>query len=86
MRYRAVKISGRDNVAVLVRTVPRGKSVYIPDSHETVVAKQDIQLGHKIALSPIPRGSEIIRYGEAICFAAEDIAPGDWVHVHNTSV
>ncbi len=84
MKYKAVKISPRDNVAIAVQLVPKGKTVTVPDSSE-VVANQEIPLGHKIALVPIAKGADIIRYGEVICTVVEDIKPGDWIHVHNTT-
>lgn len=84
MEYKAIKTSPGDNVAIAVQPIPKGKTVTIPDSGE-VVANQEIPLGHKIALVPIAKGADIIRYGEAICTAAEDIKPGDWIHVHNTT-
>jgi predicted RecA/RadA family phage recombinase len=83
MEYKAIKTSAGDNVAIAVQPVPEGKTVTIPDSGQ-VVTNQEIPLGHKIALVPIAKGADIIRYGEVICTAAEDIKPGDWIHVHNT--
>lgn len=38
---------------------------------------------HKIAAAPIAKGTPVIKYGEHIGIAAEDIAMGDYVHVHN---
>ena len=85
MGYKAIKISPRDNVAIVVQPIPQGKTVTVPD-RGAVVANQEIPLGHKIALVPIAKGADVIRYGEVICIAAEDIKPGDWVHVHNTTI
>ncbi len=83
MEYKAIKTSPRDNVAVAVQAIPEGKTVTIPDGNE-VVANELIPLGHKIALMAIAKGAGIIRYGEVICTASEDIKPGDCVHIHNT--
>jgi len=83
MEYKAIKTSPQDNVAITVTVVPKAVTVTIPGYGE-VVTNQDVPLGHKIALVPIPRGTDIIRYGETICSAKEDIKAGDWVHVHNT--
>ena len=85
MEYKAIKISPSDNVAIAVTSIPKGKNVVIPDNEE-LVANQEIPLGHKIGLVPITKGASIIRYGEVICTASEDIKPGDWIHVHNTEV
>ena len=42
-----------------------------------------IPAGHKIALAPIRVGDAVLRYGEIIGFALQDIAPGEHVHEHN---
>ncbi len=42
-----------------------------------------VKRGHKIALRPIASGSPVIRYGQIIGSATEDIAAGAHVHVHN---
>ena len=48
-----------------------------------LTAKERIPFGFKVALVPIPKGGDIIKYGEVIGRASRDIAPGDCVHVHN---
>ena len=84
MQYKAIKTSPQDNVAIAVTIIPRGVTVTIPDSGE-IMTNQEIPLGHKIALASISKGAGIIRYGEVICSAKEDIKAGDWIHVHNTA-
>ena len=83
MEYKAIRVSPQDNVAIAVTIIPKGAKVNIPGNGE-VVTNQEIPVGHKIALVSIPRGANVIRYGEVICSAKEDIKAGDWVHVHNT--
>ena len=39
--------------------------------------------GHKIALSDIKKGENVIKYGYPIGHAVEDIKAGDHVHTHN---
>ena len=72
-------------MAIAVTSIPKGKAVIIPGDGELVV-NQEIPLGHKIALVPIAKEASIIRYGEVICTATEDIKSGDCIHVHNTKV
>ena len=43
----------------------------------------DLVTGHKIALSDIQKGSDIIKYGYPIGCATEDIKSGENVHSHN---
>ena len=42
-----------------------------------------ITAGHKVALCDIAKGEPIIKYGNRIGRATEDIKKGDWVHTHN---
>lgn len=44
---------------------------------------QNIPAGHKYALRAIQSGEYIIKYGEIIGRATQDIAEGEWVHSHN---
>jgi len=83
VEYKAIKTSPQDNVAIAVAVIPGGVTVTIPGD-VGVVTSEEIPFGHKVALDSIPQGTDIIRYGEAICSARGNIKPGDWVHVHNT--
>ncbi len=42
-----------------------------------------IPAGHKYALRTIACGETVIKYGEIIGRATQDIAEGEWVHTHN---
>jgi len=42
-----------------------------------------VPLGHKLALTDIAAGQEIIEYGQPVGIATSDIGQGDHVHVHN---
>ncbi|MEA4889659.1 MAG: altronate dehydratase family protein [Clostridiaceae bacterium] len=39
--------------------------------------------GHKVALRAIRAGESVIKYGDPIGFASQDIAAGEWIHTHN---
>ncbi len=73
-----IQISPADNVAVALHPVAKG------EEFAGVVAAEDIPQGHKMALRPIAQGENVVKYGFAIGHATQDIAPGAWVHVHNT--
>ncbi|MBE7100929.1 MAG: altronate dehydratase [Clostridiales bacterium] len=49
----------------------------------TLHGKGDIPAGHKFALKEIAKGEYVIKYGEIIGRATQDIACGEWVHTHN---
>lgn len=48
-----------------------------------LVGDNKIPAGHKFALSDINKGEYVIKYGEIIGRATDDIKKGDWVHTHN---
>ena len=87
MRAMAMQCDDRDNVAMMMETdVKAGSEVEVRNKEGKIqvrVANQDIPFGHKIALRPIAKGEDIIKYGECIGIATQDIAEGDYVHVHN---
>ena len=76
-----IRIHPRDNVAVALEDLSQGEVLSVDG--QDLTAAEAIQRGHKLALGPIPAGSPVMKYGCAIGLAKEDIAPGQWVHVHN---
>ena len=48
-----------------------------------LVGNDQIPDGHKYALSRIQKGEYVIKYGEIIGRATQDIEQGEWVHTHN---
>jgi altronate dehydratase len=49
----------------------------------TYKCNQDVPFGHKIAIQDIKKGDKIVKYGEPIGSATQNIKKGDWVHTHN---
>ncbi len=78
---RIIKIHPADNVAVAVNTLKTGEKVAC-DGQEITLTK-DIPAGHKLALTDIPEGANIVKYGFPIGHAIVDIAVGAHVHSHN---
>jgi (2R)-sulfolactate sulfo-lyase subunit alpha len=76
-----IVLSPIDNVAVCRRNVAAGEPLSMEG--ENAVAACDLLIGHKVARRAIPRGAEVFKYGMSIGSATADIAPGDWVHLHN---
>jgi len=72
----------RDNVAVVTAEAKAGDVLELADGTE-VRAAEAIPRGGKVALAPIAAGEIVIRYGEEIGLATEDIATGQHVHTHN---
>lgn len=85
MQPSAILIDRKDNVATALRQLQQGDSVQvgIEDYSVTTPLLQDIPFGHKYALKDIRKGETVIKYGEVIGLATEDIQQGQHVHVHN---
>ena len=76
-----IRINKRDNVAVALDYIKKGENFDIEGT--PWIAKENINFGHKIALSDIFKGEKVIKYGEVIGYAIQNIKKGDWVHIHN---
>lgn len=80
---RLIRIQPVDNVAVAVDDIDAGTRVTVDGV--TVTARQAIPRGHKIALSEIPAGADVVKYGRPIGHATAGISPGEHVHTHNVT-
>lgn len=49
----------------------------------SLVAQQDVPIGHKIALSDLKAGDTVIKYGQDIGRMVADTPKGMHVHTHN---
>ena len=82
MKYLALCLSNKDNVANTLDIISEGQKVEIKNK-KTITAKTKIPKYHKIALNNIPSGSSIIKNGICIGTAIKEIYLGGHVHVHN---
>lgn len=76
-----IRIHEDDNVAVALRPIAKGEKLTV--GQYQVTAQEEIPQGHKFALKPIAKDSEVIKYGFRIGFTKEEVPAGGWVHVHN---
>ncbi|NIA27961.1 MAG: flagellar biosynthesis protein FlgA [Desulfobulbaceae bacterium] len=53
------------------------------NSDFTLFARENIPIGHKVALADLEEGDTIVKYGEDIGRVTAPVAIGDHVHVHN---
>ncbi len=67
---RAVVLRSDDNVAVAARPLPRG--FVLEAGGRTVVVREPIGLGHKVAIASVGPGEPVRKYGQIIGFAARD--------------
>ncbi|MFR6448419.1 MAG: UxaA family hydrolase [Peptoniphilus grossensis] len=84
MKY-ALKVDDKDNVVTVLSQVEKGETVNYLDNEDTkeVVAQNDIPIYHKIAIKDIKMDEDIVKYGEHIGRASQDIIKGSHVHTHN---
>ena len=78
----------KDNVGVVVvEGVKAGQKLtgWNMDDDRTieVPAKQDIPIGHKLALKDLATGETVYKYGEDIGRVVAPIRAGEHAHVHN---
>ena len=76
-----IKINENDNVIVALKELTAGETILA--GTQEVTARETIPAGHKMAIRDIATGAEVIKYGFRIGNAKENIAAGQWVHVHN---
>jgi len=82
-KYNFIIIDPKDNCATAFEMIPQDSSVEL--AGKNIIVNHAIPLGHKFALVDIMKGSDVMKYGEIIGVATEDIGKGDWIHVHNIS-
>ncbi|WP_164919032.1 MULTISPECIES: UxaA family hydrolase [Acutalibacteraceae] len=81
----AVLIDPKDNVAVVLDSVKEGQEVFCRNGaiQLSIKAKSDVPRYHKISVCKIGKGDAIVKYGEHIGVAAEEIEAGVHVHLQN---
>jgi (2R)-sulfolactate sulfo-lyase subunit alpha len=76
-----------DHVGVAVADIEPGEhaqGVFMDDdSTIDVEARAHVPLGHKIALSELGEGAEVLEYGIPIGIATQPLQVGTYVHTHN---
>ena len=86
---KAVQIDMKDNVATVADDVDISEEVEVLSPNGDVISRlkiaERILFGHKLALTPLEKGTDVIKYGEIIGTALSDIRPGTYVHVHNVA-
>ncbi|RKD22934.1 D-galactarate dehydratase [Ammoniphilus oxalaticus] len=85
MSYKTVMMRPQDTVATALEQIPAGVKLTVQCQDHTfdVELKDEIQFGHKFAVTPIKQGEDILKYGEVIGVSTGEIAVGEHVHVHN---
>jgi galactarate dehydratase len=74
---RYIQVHPLDNVAIVVNEggLPAGTAF-----ESGLILREAVPEAHKVALTAIPEGAPVTRYGVTIGHAAKEIAAGSWVH------
>lgn len=87
MVKKAIQIDEKDNVATATSEVVVGEPLEVISPDGKVILKpklaEPIPFGHKLAIKPIKKGENIVKYGEVIGVATQPIKAGAWVNTHN---
>ncbi|MFN0315388.1 MAG: UxaA family hydrolase [Burkholderiales bacterium] len=80
---RVLVLSPGDNVAMAKSDIKAGTPVEVLGN--SIVLKEKILTGHKFAFKPVQSGETLVKYGAPIGAATQDIAPGEYIHIHNVA-
>lgn len=72
-----------DNVAVAKFDMAAGTRLMVNGAPVVLGAK--ILIGHKFAFKPVKKGETVVKYGAPIGIATQDIAAGEYMHIHNVA-
>ena len=76
-----IKLNPNDHVAVCLEAGEKGDAVIVEGLQ--IVLRDDIPVGHKLALQSVQKGGDVIKYGAPIGHATALIEIGSHVHAHN---
>jgi altronate dehydratase small subunit len=85
MKRDAIMIREQDNVATALRDIESGEKVAvgIGTKSKRIIIREHILYGHKFAVQDIGKGEHILKYGEIIGRATQEITRGAHAHIHN---
>lgn len=87
MQHKALMHEAEDDVAVAIVSLSVGDTVKVMTVKSIKVATlkviENIPLGHKFSIHHIARGKDVIKYGQVIGKATQEIPKGAHIHTHN---
>ena len=85
LKAKAVLMNSLDNTATVVDLVEPSTDIILEINGRRVKVHvtERIPFGHKFAIYDISKGAQIVKYGEKIGIATQDIRAGQHVHIHN---
>jgi altronate hydrolase len=76
-----LQINENDNVVVALKDLEQSQTIMVQG--ESILVKDKVKRGHKIAIKTISPAEDIIKYGYPIGHATVKIHAGEHVHTHN---
>jgi altronate dehydratase small subunit len=81
---RAIVLNPSDNVATLIDFGRAGEACTLQgEASGQVGLAQDIAFGHKVCIVDIPKGANVLKYGQVIGRTTRALKAGEHAHVHN---
>jgi len=77
----AILINPIDNVAVACNDFDKDDEIYVDG--KTLILLDNVEMAHKIAVTDIKKGGDIVKFGVSIGSATSYIQTGELVHLHN---
>jgi altronate dehydratase small subunit len=80
-----ILIHESDNVVTALTSLEPGHVLRLKGSggFREITVRESIPFAHKCAIVDIREGGQVLKYGETIGLASQDIGSGEHVHVHN---
>jgi altronate dehydratase small subunit len=88
MKKRAMRISPDDNTATALIDIQAGENISLVSKSGLIgemSVREAIPFGHKLAVVDIKEGEKILKYGEVIGLATQQINKGEHVHIQNVA-
>jgi altronate dehydratase small subunit len=81
----AIIIKEQDNVATALRNIQPNEEIMLGmgDEAKPFVVQEFISYGHKFSVKDIALGENVLKYGEVIGRATQEIPAGVHAHIHN---
>ena len=85
MKIDAIMIKAQDNVATALRDLQPSivAVISVGESKKEILVQETIPFGHKFAIKDIKKGEDIIKYGEIMGRATQNITSGTHAHIQN---
>ncbi|MFA9231853.1 MAG: UxaA family hydrolase [Microgenomates group bacterium] len=74
-----IRLHAKDNLVIALTDLPKGA---VPEGFDTAIPGA-VPRGHKLATRAIAAGETVLRYGQSIGQATQDIPKGAHIHSHN---